>query len=235
MSFTGKNQPKPEKITEINIYNGRETAPLIRELSPDKNEIVAHAIRKGGYAHERMFQNKMIDEEMHKAGERFRQDFERGHLRGYFAKLDMLRSGGGRENLTDGIMAAREKATRALGALGAKRDGSASLSASCVWLVVGEGETLETWSRRLNWGGRGMVTTKASGILIAALERLAFHYGYLDSREIKERSASRGFADGIRCAVTFLNLSAGTTDTPEAAALRKAASDLHKRYTKSQE
>jgi hypothetical protein len=76
-------------------------------------------------------------------------------------------------DLTDSQIAARERVSRALDALG----GHGSPAGSCVWHVVGMQTSIREWAMRRGWGGRPVRQESAQGILIAALGVLAKHYG----------------------------------------------------------
>ena len=185
----------PEKLTEVPINNGRDKAMLVREMSP-KGEIVVHAVKRSSYVHDRMHDMGRIDNEMYDAAERFRKDFERAHLEGRFASVDLFRSSGGSTgDISDGVAEARNRIKSALFSLGARKSGK-SLSQSCVWFVVGCGSNLEQWSIRMRNSGENMSEGKAAGVLYGSLERLAFHYGISTAKTIKDRASGLAYKRG---------------------------------------
>lgn len=211
----------PEKITEVAINNGHDSAFLTREVDP-KGSIVVHAVKKSSYVHDRMHDLGRIDNDMYDAAERFRKDFERAHLAGRYSSIDMFRSAGGTSgDVSDGVAEARIRIKNALTSLGARRDGK-SLSQSCAWFVIGCGHTLEQWSLRMRNSAENMSEGKAAGYLCGALEKLAWYYGLVNTRSIKERASSLAEKRGRMAAheenVTMLELS-GIKDakTPEEA------------------
>lgn len=201
----------PEKLTDIPINNGHDKATLVREVDP-KGAIVVHAVKKSSYVHDRMHNIGHIDNEQYDAAERFRKDFERAHLEGRMASIDLFRSSGGTPGeMSDAVMEARLRVKAALGAL-ARRTSGKSISQSCVWFVVGCGETLEQWSRRMRNSGENMSEGKASGWFCGSLEHLAFHYGISNARTIKERATKlaevRAKNDAFHEVITLAELSA---------------------------
>jgi hypothetical protein len=82
-------------------------------------------------------------------------------------------------NLSDRQLAARERAARAIDALG----GHGSPAGSCVWHVVGMQTSVREWALRQGWGGRPVRQESAQGILVAALGVLAKHFGIRESGE----------------------------------------------------
>lgn len=125
-----------------------------------------------------------IDDAMFAAARRFRDDFDRGHL-------EALRSADYSRAVVDCRMpsdphqhgeAARNRIWKALGVIG----GLKGRQGSAVWHVVGLGDSLTEWS---TWGGGRLSYERpvekwpmhkltAAGILTAALETLAQHYGF---------------------------------------------------------
>lgn len=201
----------PEKLTEIPINNGQDQAALIREVDP-KGAIVVHAVKKSCYVHDRMHDLGRIDNEMYDAAERFRKDFERGHLEGRFASIDLFRSAGGTAgDVSDGVAEARLRIKSALLVLGARKSGK-SLSQSCVWFVVGCGHSLELWSLRMRNSGENMSGGKAAGVLYGSLEKLAWHYGLVNTRSIKDRASNlaslRSRMDTLNEVISLAELSA---------------------------
>ena len=143
----------------------------VRETDPDGRIVVHHReIDTLG----RMLKAGTVSEAMAEAGWRFQRQFG-------LAQLDPLRApdlcripGNGREADPDDIgITAREQAHNALRALG----GYDAALGSVPWHVLGCGCSLPEWTLRRAWGGRQVRQEEARGILIAALDLLALHYG----------------------------------------------------------
>ena len=143
----------------------------VRELDPD-GRIVVHNRVVDTLA--RMHKSKTITEPMLDAGRQFQRQF-------ILAQLDPLRApdmaripGNGREaDPGDISLAAREQAHRAMRALG----GLDAAAGSAAWHVLGCGCSLREWTVRQGWNGRQLRPEQATGVLIAALDLLAGHYG----------------------------------------------------------
>ena len=111
---------------------------------------------------------------MVEAGRKFQRQF-------ILAQLDPLRApdvrrmpGNGSEADPGDIgLAAREQVHRALRALG----GHDAALGSVAWHVLGCGCSLREWTLRQGWNGRQLRPEQATGVLIAALDLLAGHYG----------------------------------------------------------
>lgn len=233
-SVTSRKKPLGERITEVDVLNGRARADLVRDTAPD-GKIVLHAIRKNAYVHERMFNHGkgQLDKDSFDAAEQFRRQFELAHLTGHFAKLDMLRTSGGKHDMADAVVSARKKAIGALDHLGKRRDGTLNWSADIVWYVIGEGDTLEDWSQRVRWRGGNMDKNRAAGILMASLERLAVFYGFTHVNAIKERMSQRGFAKGVAHLYHFITIHRAAVKKPdEAEALRRLLAEIEVRMQK---
>jgi hypothetical protein len=97
------------------------------------------------------------------------------------AQLDPLRApdiaripGNGREpDPDDRTLGARRRVNGALRALG----GPGAAMGSVAWHVLGCGCSLREWTLRQGWNGRQLRSEQATGVLIAALDLLAVHYG----------------------------------------------------------
>lgn len=201
----------PEKLTEVPINNGRDQAVLVREIDP-KGAIVVHPVKKSAYVHDRMHDLGRIDDEMYDAAEIFRKDFERAHLEGRFASIDLFRSAGGTAGeVSDAVAEARLRVKGALHSLGMRKSGK-SLSQSCIWFTVGCGHTFENWSLRMRNSGENMSEGKAAGVLYGALEKLAWHYGLVNTRTIKDRATNlasvRSRKETLQEVITLAELSA---------------------------
>jgi hypothetical protein len=143
----------------------------VRETDPDGRIVVHHRLVD---TLARMLKAGTISHVMVDAGRKFERHF-------ILAQLDPLRApdiaripGNGREaDPGDISLAAREQAHRALRALG----GHDAALGSVAWHVLGCGCSLREWTLRRAWGGRQLRPEQATGVLIAALDLLAVHYG----------------------------------------------------------
>lgn len=184
------------------LNNGQVEATLYRESDPE-GHMVVHARRHETYPHERMFAKGHIAVELMRAGERFRQDYETAHLAANPPAVNLLKaSGGGKGEMSDHELAAKQRIKAAITALG--RD---TLTASVIQHCVGEGTTLTDWSVRLSWGGGPrMDKNRASGLLTAGLERLAVHYGELSIRGVREEATRRTRRQAALDILTLLDI-----------------------------
>ena len=107
-----------------------------------------------------------ITPEMHAAGSDFREAFAIAQLDTLRA-ADMARLGGGANHQSLGarIEAARRRVWRDIRNAG----GIASPGGSCLWHVLGWGQSLNEWAKTQGWAGRYVAPKAAGGILIAAL------------------------------------------------------------------
>ena len=143
----------------------------VRETDPDGRIVVHHRVVD---TLGRMLKAGTITEPMVEAGRKFGRQFT-------LAQLDPLRApdigripGNGREaDPGDTSLAAREQVQRALRALG----GHDTALGSVAWHVLGTGCSLREWTLRQGWNGRQLRPEQATGVLIAALDLLAGHYG----------------------------------------------------------
>jgi hypothetical protein len=111
---------------------------------------------------------------MRAAGEQFRTLFR-------IARLDPLHAaafvrvpaGSGGNELTERVLAAKEKLWRSVCSVG----GLASAGGCCLWHVIGLERTLKEWALEQGWAGRRISEGCASGILVAALGVLEMHFG----------------------------------------------------------
>lgn len=118
---------------------------------------------------DRMEMSGLIDADEKRAGERFRKWFR-------IAQLDQLRAGDMGRPIVDGgskipevsfrAEYARNQIAKAIRWVG----GSQSSQASCLWHVLGLEQSMRSWSRE---HPRKITHLNASGVLAAALERLA--------------------------------------------------------------
>ena len=143
----------------------------VREVDPDGKIVLHHRIVD---TLGRMLKAGTISEPMAEAGRRFGRQFG-------LAQLDPLRApdvrrvpGNGREaDAGDISIAAREQVHRAMRTLG----GFDAAAGSAAWHVLGCGCSLREWTLRQGWNGRQLRPEQATGVLIAALDLLAVHYG----------------------------------------------------------
>lgn len=121
----------------------------------------------------RLLGNGTISLRLATAARHFQQLFHLAQLDGIqAARLERMPAGQAGDNLAQ--LGARRLVARAIGALG----GHGALGASAVWYVVGVGDSVKDWAQRQRLGRSRMLNERtAMGILIAALEALAAHFG----------------------------------------------------------
>jgi hypothetical protein len=178
---------------------------LRREVDPT-GKIVEHRVRRSAYVHERLHNltgpQKLADE-LYDAAEKFRICFERARLLGSYATIDMFRtSGGGGGDVSDKVAVARSSIRKVFKKLG-NGTNETSFSQSCVWHVVGLGMTLEEWTQTVRNSGKGMNADKGAGIFHGSLERLALHYGMVDTNRLISIGNDRAFGRGVIAANEF--------------------------------
>jgi hypothetical protein len=201
---------------------------LRREVDP-AGAIVEHRVRRSGYVHERLHSTGKLADELYDAAEKFRIDFERAQLSGNYARLDMFKTRSGRQDMSDGVAAAKIRINKALEALGRGTDGPNSLQ-SCVWNVVGSGLTLDEWTHMIRQGGAGMNADKAAGILHGALELLALHYGIVDQHRINALRQDSAYARGIKDFLDFAGVFATTAQGGEKNVIGRFLAAAQKRF-----
>ena len=148
----------------------------VRETDPDGRIVLHHRVVD---TLGRMLKAGTITEPMVEAGRKFQRQF-------ILAQLDPLRApdvrrvpGNGSEaDPGDISLAAREQVHHALRALG----GHDAALGSVAWHVLGCGCSLREWTLRQGWNGRQLRPEQATGVLIAALDLLARHYGFREQR-----------------------------------------------------
>jgi hypothetical protein len=156
---------KPKKV------RGRELEE-VREVDPDGRIVVHHRLVD---TLGRMLKSGTIDQAMHDAG----RDFQAAFI---IAQLDPLRAlpilrvpGTGRDpDLSERQLHARRRVQDALQALG----GHGSATGAWAWHVLGCQRSIREWTMRQCWGGRTLHVQQAQGIALAALDLLAWHFGY---------------------------------------------------------
>ncbi len=109
------------------------------------------------------------------AGRAFEEDFARASLNALHASNPARIPATCVAELSDGMVAGRQRVKRAMAALG----GSATPAGSAVWCILGTGQTVKEWAAACQFGQtRGSLDQKvAKGIFVAALGILAAHYG----------------------------------------------------------
>ena len=148
----------------------------VRETDPEGKIVLHHRVVD---TLGRMLKAGTITEPMAEGGRKFGHQF-------ILAQLDPLRapdiariSGNGREGDPGEIsLAAPEQAHRAMRVLG----GHGGAMGSVAWHVLGCGCSLREWTLRQSWNGRQLRPEQATGVLIAALDLLAVHYGMRGGR-----------------------------------------------------
>ena len=143
----------------------------VRETDPEGRIVVHHRVVD---TLGRMLKAGTITHVMVDAGRTFERQF-------ILAQLDPLRApdirrvpGNGREPDPDDMtLGARRRVNGALQALGG-HDGPLG---SVAWHVLGCGCSVRDWALRQGWGARRVRQEQAQGMLIAALDLLAGHYG----------------------------------------------------------
>jgi hypothetical protein len=143
----------------------------VRELDPE-GKIVVHPRLVDTLA--LMHKSGRISEPMLDAGRWFQRQF-------IIAQLDPLRAadiaripGNGREpDPGDTTLGARRQVHGALRTLG----GQYGPLGSVAWHVLGCGSSVRDWALKQGWDGRLVRREQAAGMLIAALDLLAEHYG----------------------------------------------------------
>lgn len=198
-----RKPPPADALGEVVLYEGQGVAEMVREADPE-GTVVVHARRRDATVCDRMLRSGSITRQMHEASERFRTDFERGRLIGRYGSV-RIGEGGGRGGVSEEsftTVAARQRVNHALRSLGAAE----GMTQRVIWSVVGEQQTLDEFAQRLRWAGLSMDPSKASGLLIGGLERLAVHYGIISHGDLHGRSRQGGFIAGLRLAASVLQL-----------------------------
>lgn len=198
------------KLGPVAVLNGQGRGVVAKASDPD-GRIVAQARRLDASPIDRMLLAGTIDRGLHGAGERFERDFVRGQLHGLHA-TQWLRGGNGSGpgEVADAVVAARHRVAVALRCLGRVT----SVSARCVWWVVGCGATLDEFEATVRGTGGRIDRSKAAGVLIGALERLAVHYGHATMGDLHEAHYRRGFSEGLDFALDLSTVSAADGDDP---------------------
>src|SRR5260370_1165017 len=134
--------------------------------------------------------------------------------------------GGGQGEISDFVVAARERVRAALVSLGfAVGTDRGSWTGKAAWWVLGCGQTLEEFSARMRWGGVPMHVQKAAGLVIAALDRLALHYGIIGVRAVEQNQLRRAQGLGMMSSGRALQRQAAA-ETAEATRCRQRRAKL---------
>jgi hypothetical protein len=157
------------------------TAPL-RDTDPETGSPITH--RRIVDTLGQLLNNGSITEPMHEAGCRFRSQFRAATLDGVRVASLVRVSGRSGDALSERQEAARTGIAAALALFG----GADSACGSCLWHVVGLEFSLREWATRQGWAGRRVHHVQAQGILVAALNVLAVHYGLIRRETYSEVS-----------------------------------------------
>ena len=207
----------------VPLYAGKHVGELVAEADPD-GRVTVHAYRRDGTVYDRLLHRGTITKKLHQAAEQFRGDFERAKLTGHFGTPDLLReSRGGRAEMSDAIVAARQRCHQALQAVGYGHR-HAGLMARAIWWLCGECETLDQFAWRVRAQAQTMNADKASGLLIAGLEALALYYDIADHAEVRAAANVRAEIRAQEAAAIRLRDMATLERTPDGRkALQRAA------------
>lgn len=225
----------PKKITaefpgNTKINNGQLAAELRRERDPNGATVV-HAVRRSQYVHERWHSAGKLDPDLFAAAEKFRMDFERAGLIGSYARLDLFKTGAGKQEMSDRVALAKVRIRDAMNALGRAKDGQ-NISQSCVWNVVGLGLNLDQWTDLFKREGGAMNADRAGGVLHSCLERLGLHYGMIDVGRLGAISHDQAFSRGVKATLDFITVFAASTQGSDRAIIQKLTLGLQKRFSR---
>jgi hypothetical protein len=166
-----KRTKRPKRAGRPRQWRSPLQLEEVRELDPEGKIVVHHRVVD---TLGRMLKAGTITDIMADAGRTFERQF-------IMAQLDPLRApdiaripGNGREpDPDDTTLGARRRVHGAIRALGG-HDGTLG---SITWHVLGCGCSVHEWVLRQSWGARRVRHEQAQGMLIAALDLLAGHYG----------------------------------------------------------
>jgi hypothetical protein len=166
-----KRTRRPKRAARAKGWQSPLQLEAVREVDPEGKIVVHHRLVD---TLGRMLKAGTITHVMVDAGRTFERQF-------ILAQLDPLRApdirrvpGNGREpDPDDTTLGARRRVNGALQALGG-HDGPLG---SVAWHVLGCGCSVRDWALRQGWGARRVRQEQAQGMLIAALDLLAGHYG----------------------------------------------------------
>lgn len=114
---------------------------------------------------DRMLRTGSIDEQMHACGEKYARCFHKAHAVSSVTLFEPTIKGSD-DIFTEELLNARASIDEATKMVGGER----SITASCLWFVIGWGESLNTWAARQ---AKPLNERVAAGILIGALATLA--------------------------------------------------------------
>jgi hypothetical protein len=158
------------KPTKWRLQHGSLSDP-IRDADPETGTPIQH--RRVVDTLGQMLAHGTITAEMHEAGCIFRTHFRTAALDAMRTTQLLRMPSGGGDPLTERQTGARARIADALALFG----GSDSPGGSCLWHVLGLECSLREWATRQGWSGRHVHHVHAQGILVAALDVLAVHYG----------------------------------------------------------
>lgn len=162
-------QRQSEVIGETLINNGQIRVEI---LSGDQDsETPAELLRVcDGSTLERWHNKGRLSHEQYLAGRDYQRDFYSAHLSSNYAKQNLHRVQGAPSE-GDRLQLARDRFYQAHGDLG-------PAEGDVVWFVIGEGLSLTEYAQRKSRSLRSVNRHMAGGLLLAALDRLAKHYGH---------------------------------------------------------
>jgi hypothetical protein len=143
----------------------------VRETDPETGSPVQH--RRAVDTLGAMLTNGTITSQMHEAGCMFRTQFRSAALDGMRTTQLLRMPRGGGDTMTERQVAARDKVSAALEALG----GPGSPGGSAVWHVLGLECSIREWAMAQGWQAKPIAPAQAQGMFTAALSVLAAHYG----------------------------------------------------------
>lgn len=169
MSRGGRRRTQPVTLPALGAQRADDDGPYARivgqgETVPDINGDVGGTVRR---RHPRDILCDG-DADMLAAWDQFSADFSAAHLNGLAASsLEWLPSGAGSLYLDDHVVAARQRVSAALMALG----GYHTAGSNVVWHVVGLDESVKDYSEAF-----GLDRKRQAGALECALMVMAAHY-----------------------------------------------------------
>lgn len=152
------------------VYSDFGTVERSRHDEGVVEETMQAGVKRRRYptAWELMASKGTITDAMRHAAERFNSDFELAGFHGRFSGMPLDRvDGGGEQSVTESSVLAKDRVRSALDAVGGLK------TQSVLWWCVGIGASLKEVEIHI-----GKSATVIGGILFAALESLARHYGY---------------------------------------------------------
>jgi hypothetical protein len=173
MARRRKTERKTEVFGEVKVYAGRHKADLMRMEDPDGHGVIVVQRVNDGSTLERWRKAGRISDAQYLAGKDYERDFYSARLNAKYTQQRLESVRGGQQD-PEWLYRAKERFAAVCGALGA-------LEGDVAWFVLGEGLSLRDYALRCRNAGRPMHRQTAGGLLLAALERLAVHYGHVQS------------------------------------------------------